>query len=119
MSRSRRNFSAEFKTNLVLQLLKGEKELNTEQTMSKKQNGVLVTAPHFGTGRETVGEFPGYSCGYCQGNGYFQGDITVKDTELVPCPKCGGTGKVKGIVTVDWVPDGEVKPCLKGNSNNI
>ena len=28
MSRSRRNFSAEFKTNLVLQLLKGEKELN-------------------------------------------------------------------------------------------
>ena len=54
-----------------------------------------------------------------QGNGYFQGDITVKDTELVPCPKCGGTGKVKGIVTVDWVPDGEVKPCLKGNSNDI
>ena len=60
--------------------------------MSKKQNGVLVTAPLFGT---------------------------VKDTELVPCPKCGGTGKVKGIVTVDWVPDGEVKPCLKGNSNAI
>ena len=28
MSRSRRNFSAEFKTKLVLQLLKGEKELN-------------------------------------------------------------------------------------------
>ena len=28
MSRSRRNFSAEFKTNFVLQLLKGEKELN-------------------------------------------------------------------------------------------
>ena len=28
MSRSRRNFSAEFKTNLILQLLKGEKELN-------------------------------------------------------------------------------------------
>ena len=56
--------------------MKGEKELNTEQTMSKKQNGVLVTAPHFGTGRETVGEFPGYSCGYCQGNGYFQGGIS-------------------------------------------
>ena len=28
MSGSRRNFSAEFKTNLVLQLLKGEKEVN-------------------------------------------------------------------------------------------
>lgn len=99
--------------------MKGEKELNTEQTMSKKQSGVLVTAPLFGTGRETVGVFPGHSCGYCQGNGYFQGDITEKDTELVPCPKCGGTGKVKGIVTVDWVPDGEVKPCLKRISNAI
>ena len=88
--------------------------------MSKKQkrgagNG---TPLRNGDGRPSENS-RGYSCGYCQGNGYFQGDITVKDTELVPCPKCGGTGKVKGIVTVDWVPDGEVKPCLKGNSNDI
>lgn len=39
--------------------------------MSEKQNGVLITAPLFGTGRETVGEFNGYTCGHCQGNGYF------------------------------------------------
>ena len=91
--------------------MKGEKELNTEQTMSKKQNGVLVTAPHFGTGRETVGEFPGYSCGYCQGNGYFQGDITVKDTELVPCEghRYGGLGTGRGSETL---PQREFKQHL-------
>lgn len=88
--------------------------------MSQKQNGVLITAPLFGTGRETVGKFTGYACGYCQGNGYLQGDITSKDPELVPCTKCGGTGQVKGIVTVEWVPDGEVKPCFrKGCDHDI
>ena len=37
MSRLRRNFSAEFKTNLVLQLLKGEKELNVLATENQIQ----------------------------------------------------------------------------------
>ena len=40
MSRSRRNFSAEFKTKLVLQLLKGEKELNVLAT----ENDILANA---------------------------------------------------------------------------
>lgn len=87
--------------------------------MSEKRDIALIMAPDFGTGRETVGYFTGYACGYCQGNGYFQGDITRKDPERTPCPKCGGTGRVKGIVTVDWVPDGEVKACFKENSNNV
>lgn len=39
--------------------------------MSEKRNGVLITAPIFGTGKEVVGEFTGYSCGRCQGNGYY------------------------------------------------
>ena len=87
--------------------------------MSKKQNGVLVTAPLFGTGRETVGEFPGHSCGYCQGNGWLWDSEIIHERVKMPCPKCGGTGKVKGIVTVEWVPDGEVKPCFKENSSNV
>lgn len=41
MSRSRRNFSAEFKTNLVLQLLKGEKELNVLATENQIQPNLL------------------------------------------------------------------------------
>ena len=41
MSRSRRNFSAEFKTNLVLQLLKGEKELNVLAVENDNQPNLL------------------------------------------------------------------------------
>lgn len=41
MSRSRRNFSAEFKTDLVLQLLKGEKELNVLATENNIQPNLL------------------------------------------------------------------------------
>ena len=41
MSGSRRNFSAEFKTNLVLQLLKGEKELNVLAVENDIQPNVL------------------------------------------------------------------------------
>ena len=41
MSRLRRNFSAEFKTNLVLQLLKGEKELNVVAVENDIQPNLL------------------------------------------------------------------------------
>ena len=41
MSGSRRNFSAEFKTNIVLQLLKGEKELNVLAVENDIQPNIL------------------------------------------------------------------------------
>lgn len=41
MSKSRRHFSAEFKTKLVLQLLKGEKELNVLATQNDIQPNLL------------------------------------------------------------------------------
>ena len=41
MSRSRRNFSAEFKTNLVIELLKGEKDLNTLAVENNIQPNLL------------------------------------------------------------------------------
>lgn len=80
--------------------------------MSKKQAGVLITAPLFGTGQERE-EFNGYYCGYCQGNGYFWNDASDNERQKYPCPKCGGTGKVKAVVTIDWQPDGEVKHYFK------
>ena len=54
-----------------------------------------------------------------QGNGWFWNPEVINERVKMPCPKCGGTGKVKGIVTVEWVPDGEVKACFKENSNNV
>ena len=54
----------------------------------------------------------GYACGYCHGNGWFWNPEIIHERVKIPCPKCGGTGHVKGIVTVEWVPDGEVKACF-------
>ena len=81
--------------------------------MSEKQNGVLITAPLFGVGRETIGEFNGYTCGHCQGNGYYLDLDIITERVKRTCPSCGGTGKVKAVVTIDWIPDGELKPYFK------
>lgn len=81
--------------------------------MSEKWNGVLISAPIFGAGREKTQEFPGYSCGYCQGNGYVLDPDIITERVKKPCPSCGGTGQVKAVVTVEWVPDGEVKPYFR------
>lgn len=41
MSRTRRNFSAKFKSKLVIELLKGEKDLNTIATENNIQPNLL------------------------------------------------------------------------------
>ena len=41
MSRTRRNFSAKFKSELVIELLKGEKDLNTIATENNIQPNLL------------------------------------------------------------------------------
>ena len=41
MSRQRRNFSAKFKSDLVIELLKGEKDLNTLATENNIQPNLL------------------------------------------------------------------------------
>ena len=41
MSRQRRNFSAKFKSDLVIELLKGEKDLNNLATENKIQTNLL------------------------------------------------------------------------------
>ena len=41
MSRTRRNFSAKFKSELVIELLKGEKDLNTIATENSIQTNLL------------------------------------------------------------------------------
>ena len=42
MSRQRRNFSAKFKSDLVIELLKGEKDLNTLATENNIQPNLIV-----------------------------------------------------------------------------
>lgn len=81
--------------------------------MSKQCNSVLITAPDFGTGREVIGEFTYYDCGYCHGEGWLWDPEIIHERIKMPCPKCGGTGKVKATVVIDWAPAGDVKPFLK------
>lgn len=81
--------------------------------MSRKQDTVVLCPPIFGTGTEQLEEFTGYSCGRCHGNGYFLDPDITNECVKIPCPGCGGTGQVKGIVTVEWRTDGEIKPYFK------
>ena len=46
MSRQRRNFSAKFKSDLVIELLKGEKDLNTLATENNIQPNLLRNQCH-------------------------------------------------------------------------
>ena len=80
--------------------------------MSEKKDILVLSSPDLGTGKETIGYYTGYACGYCHGNGWFWNPEIIHERVKIPCPKCGGTGHVKGIVTVEWVPDGEVKACF-------
>ena len=81
--------------------------------MSEIQKRVLLSAPSFGTGKETLDECTGYKCGCCHGNGWFLDPEIIHECVKKRCPSCGGTGKVKAIVNVEWVPDGEVKPYFR------
>lgn len=81
--------------------------------MSKQYSTVLITAPSFGTGREKIGGFTGYDCGYCHGEGWLWNPEIIHERVKMPCPKCKGTGKVMATVTIEWTPFGEVKPNLK------
>lgn len=84
--------------------------------MSRKQQSVLIEAPGFGTGTELCGEFTGYCCGYCHGNGWLYDNNIVNEHVTYPCPRCEGTGKVKGIVKIEWVADYD-KPLCENNPN--
>lgn len=37
--------------------------------MSEKKDILVLNSPNFGTGKETIGYYMGYACGYCHGNG--------------------------------------------------
>lgn len=85
--------------------------------MSKRETVVVITPPASGVGVELVGQFTGYPCGKCHGNGYYIAPEVVSECIRRPCSACHGTGLVKCVVTVDWTPDGEVKPYFKEDFN--
>ena len=95
MSKSRRNFSAEFKTNLVLQLLKGEKELNVLAVENDIQPNLLrmFDVAHVLSGGFEIGNNPTMSrrlsgcCIRCHRGYRFK--CCQPAVRRLYCPQCG------------------------------
>lgn len=71
--------------------------------MSKTKQILELSSPTIKTTHEhLVGLVQ--QCNYCCGNGWFWGLDEYRESIKVPCPICGGTGKVRPEITVDWKP---------------
>mgnify|MGYP004442006799 CR=1 FL=1 len=50
------------------------------------------------------------TCNYCSGNGWFWGmDEHSHESVKVPCPMCGGAGKMYPEITIEWKPSNKKK----------
>lgn len=69
--------------------------------MSKISKVMEITPPR---GRVTTERLvsKGYSCGYCQGNGYFWGVDDYGESIQEPCPVCNGSAEVDAIINIEW-----------------
>lgn len=69
--------------------------------MSKTRQIIDLSSPTINTRHE---HFMGLvqQCNYCQGNGWFWGLDEYHESVKVPCPICGGAGKVIPEITVEW-----------------
>lgn len=74
--------------------------------MSKKQQAFLLSAPLFaGEHRTEREEFEGFKCAACCGNGWHWGEDECGERVTIPCSVCGGGGKLRAVVVVEWLPD--------------
>lgn len=76
--------------------------------MSQKQQAILITPPLFikDYTRETE-VFHGLKCTGCSGNGWYWKENNHGECYKNPCRHCGGTGKLKAVVTIEYKPDKE------------
>ena len=44
----------------------------------------------------------GHVCGYCSGNGYFEGYDEFGESIKEPCEVCGGSGRLDAKIIIDW-----------------
>lgn len=71
--------------------------------MSRKQQALLLSAPLFGDiHRKEREEFSGFTCSYCTGNGWFWKEDNQGERCKENCKTCGGSGRLKAVVTVEW-----------------
>ena len=74
--------------------------------MSKKKQGLLIAPPLFLTDTNEESEvFSGYTCPVCLNNGKVPDHKIINVVSWKLCPFCGGTKKIKAVVTIKWLPD--------------
>ena len=61
-------------------------------------------------------ESRGYSCPYCQGNGFHWQEDEYQVLYKKECPICKGSGRLNAVVTIEW-KEGESK-TIKSKNNN-
>ena len=74
--------------------------------LSKKQQTLLITPPLLSKEHPNEMEtFTGFECSKCYGNGWIIALGERNETVINTCPICGGSGRLKAVVTTKWIPD--------------
>jgi ATPase involved in DNA replication initiation len=73
------------------------------EIMSKRKQIIELIAPDYENGVEND-TFNGFSCPACNGRGWHL-DFVPGGSTPVDCPRCGGSGKLRVRVTMEWEAD--------------
>ena len=105
----------------IKQIDEKTKHLKEEYMLSVEQI-IRISPPEVIGERRQTREVIFCRCGYCKGKGWFYNDgwaekfkQDLKAPNNKPCLYCKGTGKVKALVTVDWLPHGDVIEVKEDN----
>lgn len=76
--------------------------------MSVKKQFVEVCPGSLFAGETEGLTLSGFICPYCSGRGGFIDDFSPEPKET-ECPHCKGTGQLKALVQIAWLPDNTEK----------
>lgn len=76
--------------------------------MSSKKCVIEIYRPTYGRMAECF-SVDGFQCDRCSGRGSFNHEIGVDQFETTICSQCDGSGVLKALVQIKWVPGGTEK----------
>lgn len=74
--------------------------------MSSKKETVIISPPDRWTAiTEEKIESRGHVCTLCNGKGLFVEQIGYEQYEKTECSVCKGSGRIKAVIVISWIPD--------------